>query len=322
MRGPSISVVLAIASACSNPTTESRGAFDAGGTLDGGTEGAPTRPVPSDFADVEIPMDFTDPVALPGPALALSGDASSLVGSWIEVGRDGSPCTPLNAPSDMAGFLCTHLDIRAGTNGGYVGTLYGEESVQNPPLVVGPFAPASDPARGYPVELSPDQYGSARSVVPGVKYRVLDGVVQDGQLTFWISPLDLWTDWCAMQAPYLWQLLDRREYRCVPQAASEIDTDLGRLALCTSAEDMPYCTAASSIEYPCVCLDETLQVDTSLPLCGLPYCECSSTECHADFRGTSVTASLRLVGDTLVGNLGYDVYTSNTIPVTLVKVSP
>jgi hypothetical protein len=276
------------------------------------------RPEPSDFSDVRVPMDFTEPVALPMPDTSFRGDASSLEGLWVELNFEGEPCTPERPGTDSSGRVCTHIDIRA-TDGGFAGTLYRQRSLYNDAPVSGPFAPATDSAVGYPVELSPEEYGAAREVVPEVRYRLFDGLVRDGRLTFWVSPLDLWTDWCTLQSPHAWDVSGKREYRCVPQTASESDTDLGKLMLCTSAEDMPYCLDAYSLSYPCVCLDGASQFDFGLPLCGLNYCECSATECHAALRGTTIAASFRLEGETLVGTVDDGPFANF---ITLVKVSP
>jgi hypothetical protein len=225
----------------------------------------------------------------------------------VETGLDGNPCTPENPSSDLWGTVCTHLEIQEGEQGGYVGTIYRERSPWNAPLVFGPFAPATNPTRGYPMELLPEEYGHARAFTPDVRYRLFDGLVRDGELTFWVTPLDLWTDWCGMQSSFQWEVSGKHEYRCVPQTASESDTDLGKLALCTSAEDLGYCEDAYSFSHPCVCLDDTLHFDFTLPLCSLPYCECSATECHADYRGTAITGTFRLEGDALAGNIAFDI---------------
>jgi hypothetical protein len=169
-----------------------------------------------------------------------------------------------------------------------------------------PFAPVTDATVGYPTELSPAQYGIARDLVPGLRYRAFDGHARGDQLTFWVSPLEVWSDWCAMQTPHLWTFESRREYRCSPEGATEADTDLGVHALCTSAEELAYCTERSGFDVPCVCLDDREQFTFGLALCSLTYCECSADACQADFRGTTIPASLRLEGDTLTGNITFD----------------
>jgi hypothetical protein len=70
-----------------------------------------------------------------------------------------------------------------------------------------------------------------------VRYRVLDGTFDGTTLSFWLSPMDLWTDWCSLQTPYPFQLGGVKGYRCVPADASDQNTDLGKLSLCASAFD-------------------------------------------------------------------------------------
>jgi hypothetical protein len=62
----------------------------------GAERGPPSDNLPkaTDFADVNIEQDFTEPVWLPPPSTTIEGDATSLVGSWIQVRSDGSPCSP------------------------------------------------------------------------------------------------------------------------------------------------------------------------------------------------------------------------------------
>ncbi len=297
------------------------GAIGAGGArsilASGGTP--PDRPDPSSFDHVDAATDFTQPVTVPLPDTSFSGDASSLVGSWIELNFDGKPCTIASPGPDLAGTVCTHLDIRA-TNAGYTGTIYRETSTLNDPQVQGPFAPAKDPTKGYPVELTPDQYGQARDFTPGVDYRLFDGLVRNGYFSFWVSPLDLWSDWCGMQTAYPWTISGKQRYRCVPQDATEKSTDEGKLALCTSAEDLPTCKDRYGNENPCVCLDGTGEFNSAMPLCSLTYCECSATECHADVRGTAVTSVLSVDGDTMTGSIAFGLYFAPDI--TLQRVPP
>jgi hypothetical protein len=305
----------------STGASDNRGGVGAGGARSIlATGGAPpNRPDPSSFDHVDAATDFTQPVTVPPPDTTFSGDASSLIGSWIELNFDGKPCTVASPGSDLAGTVCTHLEIRA-TNGGYTGIIYREVSAQNDPQVAGPFAPVKDPTKGYPVELTPDQYGKARDFTPGVNYRVFDGLVRNGYFSFWVSPLDLWSDWCGMQTAYPWTISGKQRFRCVPQDATEQNTDEGKLALCTSAEDLPKCKDMYGNENPCVCLDETGEFNSDMPLCSLTYCECSATECHADLRGTAVTSVLSVDGDTMTGTIAFDHLFAQDI--TLQRVSP
>jgi hypothetical protein len=243
------------------------------------------RPVPTDFADARVPQDFTDPVILPAPSTTIAGDVKRFVGTWSERDSQREVCS-----------YCRRVVIRALGDGTFQGTFF---EPSNGATVTGPFAPPTDPTKGYPTELSPAQYGVTRSFTAGVTYRVFDGIAKGAELTFWFSPLDLWTDWCGMQTPSVWNMEGKTRYRCVPQTADLSSTDLGRLVLCTSADELPQCSGAAGLSEPCVCQDVS-----SKPLCSAKYCECSATECHADLRGVPVVVQLTLEDGalTLVGS--------------------
>jgi hypothetical protein len=252
-----------------------------GATVDAGDD----LPKATDFADVSVEQDFSEPVWLPPPSTTIEGDATSLVGSWVQVGSDGSQCPPSLQ-------WCWHMEIRNDTGGTVSGTIHVEGPSNGP--VSGPFAPAVDPNVGYPTTVTPDNYGYVRqSVLPNVPYQLFDGVVSNGSFVFWFSTLDLWSGWCALQNPSPWTVDSQRKYRCVPQTADRTTTDLGKLALCTSAEDGPICNGQ-----PCVCEHDA---GGSFPLCGNTVCECSATECRADVRSEEINATLQLNAGRLVG---------------------
>lgn len=266
-------------------------------------------------------MDFTNPVSLPPPDVHFAGNLDEIVGTWAEKNSAGQPCTPDASGSDLGGTVCTRLEIVKNADGTFRGTMSRASSLLNEPRVKGPFAPPTDFDVGYPTELEPKQYGDAREFTPEVEYRVFDGTFRDGVLSFWISPLDLWQDWCARQTPYVWEIEGRKEYRCVPQTADASNTDLGKMALCTSAEDFPMCQEKNGNPAPCPCVnEENGWFDFSLPLCSLAYCECSQTNCVAFTRNTSVASRFQLRGGELIGNV--TVTTPGNTPVTLMRISP
>jgi hypothetical protein len=272
------------------------------------TGGVPSdRPDPSDFRDAQAPQDFTDPVALPPPVPGLKGDLDAFVGTWAHQVVDGEPCNFERPGSDATGAECVRLTIRKEAGGTYSGTVLVQASAMNPRPVSGPFAPATDRSAGYPVGVDPKDYYHLRSLAPSVEYRVFDGVFRDGTLTFWISPLDIYQGWCALQTPHEWSLEEgagRKEYRCVPPSANETNTDYGKLALCTSAEDFPLCPLKDATYYrlPCVCVNDQGQADGSSPLCSLSVCECSPGGCVAFTRNTSMSFNLRYDGKALIGS--------------------
>jgi hypothetical protein len=89
------------------------------------------------------------------------------------------------------------------------------------------------------------------------------------------------------------------------QSATTADTDLGKLALCTSAADGSLCKVADGYEYPCVCIDTRGELSRAAPLCGPSSCDCSPNGCDANIRRAAISSSLRLVAGQLEGRIGY-----------------
>jgi hypothetical protein len=279
-------------------------------------------PNSADYADVNIPMDFTQPVWLPPPDPVIQGDASELIGSWVEVTSDGTPCTPATATINIGGTVCTHLEIRQAADGGFLGTVYRELLPGTPGSpITGPFAAAADPNVGYPTTVSPKDYNQLQGFTAGVRYRVLGGALMGTTFAFWISPFDLWTDWCALQTPSLWTVNGNPRYRCASQTADAATTDLGKLVLCTSAGDRPMCVSYDgSTLFPCVCLNDAGDF-TGGPLCGRAACDCSASECRANLRNAVLDGSFELQGGKLVGYLDVVAFPGSGYT-TLEKVAP
>jgi hypothetical protein len=196
----------------------------------------------------------------------------------------------------------------------------GRVSEPSAPTVSGPFAPATDPNVGYPTTVSPNDYFYAEQFCANVAYDLLDGEVANGSLTFWISPLELWATWCPLQTPSVWNVRGQVKYHCVPQTAEPSNTDLGKLALCTSAEDQATCTDRYGFDTPCVCLDDAGADNQALPLCRSTVCECSATQCRAYLRSSVLSSSLTVGAGTLQGYLRQDSALETRI--TFRKVSP
>lgn len=271
------------------------------------------RPDPQAFADVDVPVSFEEPVVLPPPDRTISGDASAMVGAWVEVDFEGVTCDPNTAESMSTGRTCTYLEIRRDTEGRYVGGLYQESSRSQ----FSSFPPPVDPTVGYPEGIPAEEYPDLRRLTRGVRYQVLDGTVRDDTLSFFVSPLDLWQEWCAMQTPYHWDLGDRYAYRCVPQSATLADTDPGKLGLCTSRDDLDQCTYSDGTSGPCVCTGDG---GSSHPQCSDLFCVCSETGCQADTRATSSSGSLALEGQRLVGSFAFEHTFGGTLE--MVRVAP
>jgi hypothetical protein len=242
---------------------------------------------------------------------------------WDVVNRDGTICDP-----STPGPQCLRIEIQQDTNGAFHGTI----RLEAPPnadggiqklggiLLQGPFAPATDPNVGYPTTLNPGEYVSAEDGCSNVDYRLLDPVFAGATFSFWFSPYDLWTGWCALQTPYAWNVRGQTKYACVPQTADSSTTDFGKLVLCTNANDESLCTDSTGLQGPCVCLDDAGVIDTTLtsPLCSNSVCECTASHCRASLRSTGVagpgSATLTLNGDELsglTGGIGPNAFGSN-----------
>jgi hypothetical protein len=258
---------------------------------------------------VNVPVDFTKPVEVPPPDDVITGDASPFLGKWIA----RSPFAPCSVEA------CTHLEFKQGKGGAITGTLL-VDAVQDIPH--GPFPPVTDPNVGYPPGMDPNDYFSLRvNNTAGVPYTVFDGQVRNGKLDFWTSRAELWASWCALQTSYRWDVDGKERYRCVPQSATEADTEPGRFTLCTTPWDGAICKSDFGNQYPCACLDNG--VESGRPECQFysPICECSQKECQAGVRVSEAWSRLEVRGDTLVGQVSVDPSTT-TMDKTFTRETP
>ncbi len=276
-------------------------------------------PRATDYADVMVPVDFTNPVVVPPPETAITGDASRFAGKWVNLSLNpnlhGARCSAAAKPSEP----CYHLEIAGGPNGGLIGTVRVDP--RSTDVSHGPYPAPTDPGVGYPPDVPPSDYFALRSNYNAATYTLFDGIVQGGELEFWTSQSEIWTGWCALQQPIHWDLDGKNAYRCVPQTATTSNTDLGKLVLCSTAWDGPHCESASGTEFPCSCLDDQMN-EMGTPECVFysPICECSTSECHAAVRTTQDWSRLRVVGETLVGPLLTNPF--GPLELTLVKETP
>lgn len=316
--------MLSCASGGACGTTAASPSRDGSPLTDSAAEAGPGLPSATDYADVAIEQDFTQQVWLPPPSTTFQGDASSLVGVWDEIlpsggvvtigagaAWDGGTCDASNPGPNG----CLHIEIQQDSSGAFHGTIRSYAPLKSPyappngqQIPQGPFAPATDSNVGYPTTLNPSQYDFAESFCSNVDYRLLDPVFARGTFSFWFSPLDLWTDWCALQTPFVWNVRGHTTYACVPQTADSSTTDFGKLVLCRNANDGPLCTDSSGFQGPCVCLDDggliegrTTVLPNSPPLCSNSVCECTASQCRALLRGTPYSATLTLNADELSG---------------------
>jgi hypothetical protein len=197
---------------------------------------------------------------------------------------------------------CLHIHIQQDVAGAFHATIRSDPNMFNP-VLQGPFAPATDPNVGYPTTLNPNQYYSAENFCTDVDYRLFDPLFANGTFSFWFSPLDLWSDWCALQTPFVWNVRGQTKYGCVPQTADSSTTDFGKLVLCRDAQDGPLCTDSTGVQGPCVCLNDAGVIVASVlrPLCSSSVCECTASQCRALLRTTALSATLTLSGDELAG---------------------
>jgi hypothetical protein len=242
---------------------------------------APTsaeNPDASDYFAVDTGVEFSQPVSLPDPDLSIDGSSSELLGEWLGIGEvvsfyfasAGSPASMRLVISESAGQV--------------VGQFYWEYGLVDGATFPGPFAAATNPDVGYPTEVDPEHYGDLRWPNPRVPYRIFDGALAAGRFTFWTSTIDLWSDWCSMQTAYPRDIDGKRVYRCIAESANESNTEPGKFKLCKSAGGLP-------------CPTDNPQG----PLCGVAYCECSSSSCHADLRAGTIIADLQFDGTTMSG---------------------
>lgn len=313
--------------------TEARegGATGAPTAGEGGSAPPPAGPVetPNDiagkYARTDSGIDFETPVAPAEPRLGITGppDVSRLVGTWIEVEADGSPCRTERIPFFGASAVCARLSLveEAGRVSGVISWDAPGIPLIDDPVVGGPFAPAADATRAYPEGAPPASYAPLSMGTFGTAYRVLDGAFADGHLSFWYSPLDLWREWCALQTPLRYDQQGKTGYRCVREGADESNTDLGVLALCTTQWDFGGCEGT-----PCVCAaTHGTPYDGGFhpsPLCKpTAMCNCTAEACMPALR--TRTAELALDVDLNAGQMtGTRTMHGAPTPIVLRKVTP
>lgn len=288
-----------------------------GGTMDSGTS---TGAIASKYVHVDAGVRLDSAIEPPTPSPLLYGADDSLVGHWAEFGGDGKLCTPEHNTAEGA-FACMQLEIvRNAAGGGYTGTAYWLLSANAPAgTITGPFAPASDPERGYPTEVSFKEYNNLRERYPGGRYTAFEGRFAGNTLSFWVGGTELWKDWCALQTPYPFSAhvtadIRSKGYRCVPENATPDNTDLGKLALCTVLPDyageMVDCTPNDGGGF-------------QNPICyfWMPWmvCQCFAKGCGVNLRAQPYSFSFVVSGATMVSTILDD---PELRGLTLQKVSP
>src|SRR5262249_2128300 len=138
---------------------------------------------------VDAGASFGDPVAPPTPFTDIEGGEDALVGTWAELESDGSPCKPelaISKPHLGNHAACPRREIARTPDGVFSGHITWQYDSSDPAPSVsprGPYAPASDRSKGYPVGVSPDDYALLQAIYSDIRYRILDGAFHQTNLT-------------------------------------------------------------------------------------------------------------------------------------------
>jgi hypothetical protein len=197
------------------------------------------------------------------------GSGTGDLGGGDDAGRPAGPVwdgTLENAQlSDGSNRLTMTLSVAE--DGGASGTLLlGDGTLLQPP---------TDPDVGYPPGAQFPFPGDALSFFEGFPYTMRDGHFSGSRLTFRLSEVELWTQWCALETPYRFipnGLDGVWNYACTPNwgfssgpmgctlqdpsTMQDVPIDCGKAGLCNS--------------YACAC-SATRCVVSSLPGIGLSF---------------------------------------------------
>jgi hypothetical protein len=275
-----------------------------------------------DFLGVDAGTpDFKAPLPLPLPALTIEGATDSLRGTWVQSDcTDGNGCLQLVIETDASTGETTGYAVR--------------QELQNDPVRATTLAPASDPNVGYPPEFAAQYAYFLQAGFAGYRYRLFDARLVGDQFSAWWSYAELWNDWCALQTPYLVDVMGEARYVCSPDIR-DTRVDFGKRQLCTSA-DMGGCTAysigrdelgnlvsCSTGETPECLRDRQCICNNFAPgesrLCGPSYCQCDASRCQAAFSQGAVWINMTLSGQELSGT-ELDLFDSS--PLKLNRVAP
>lgn len=199
---------------------------------------------PRDFLGSDAAVDLGRPPVVPEPRRLLEGYYPELEGEWLEE-FDGEPVY-------FSGPMRLSIGS-AGDGQSMVGEVVfdGPSAHAHLQTPTGPLPEATDRDQGYPVGVGEEAYRwMILGGVPRVPYPILDARYGGGVLDFWISPADLWSEWCELQTSYLVTVDGKQLYRCVGQDAVAGEVEAGKWLLCTGVSDdrgnrwPPVCTCA------------------------------------------------------------------------------
>jgi hypothetical protein len=270
----------------------------------------------SEFADLEpsATLSFEDEVVpVPEPARSFSDPAEALLGTWRQ-----PDCDPADGETQyFSGGGCVTLVFeRSEPDGMIVGRLdsYTEVDTSEWEVPKQTFAPAEDPDIGYPVGVAPEDYFNLRGNPRIGPYTMFDPHFDGQRLQFWLSPLELWEGWCALQTSYRVPG-GSPPYQCVPDGAAtgDVEVDYGKLVLCTSSWSSGECVLSICGDFgnePC----ESGQIvgcgcamsgdEEGNPECSIEYCRCDAEGCAPNWYEARIDFQLEVDGDRMIGREG------------------
>lgn len=270
----------------------------------------------SEFSDLDpsAALSFEDEVVpVPEPERSFRDPAEALLGTWKQ-----PDCDPADGETHFFSGGCVLLTFeRSGPDGAIVGRLdsYTELDTSSFEAQRQTFAPAVDPDIGYPVEVAPKDYADL-----GLRmgpYTMLDPRFDGENLQFWVSPLELWEGWCALQTSYRVPG-GNPPYQCVPDGAANGDpeVDRGKVVLCTSqwssgACDPKVCGLSAAESCPreswegCGCYTPEGVWDEERPECSIAYCRCDAEGCAPNWYENRSDFQLIVDGDRMDGREGF-----------------
>jgi hypothetical protein len=172
------------------------------------------------------------------------------------------------------------------------------------------FAPAEDPDIGYPVGVAPEDYFNLRGNPRMGPYTMFDPHFDGQRLQFWLSPLELWEGWCALQTSYRVPG-GSPPYQCVPDGAAtgDVEVDFGKLVLCTSSWSSGDCVLSICGDFgnePCDsgqlvgCGCAMSGDEEGNPECSIEYCRCDAEGCAPNWYEARIDFQLDVDGDRMI----------------------
>lgn len=248
------------------------------------------------FADLQPEVDFDTPVAFPLPRTTMAETSDTLIGNWRE--RD--------CPAEQPAQTCLRLEIVRSDEGGTItGRLFWDPL---DPVLATTRPPPQDADSWYP----PDAPEGALSDLlwtrdPAIGYTMLDAELDGGRLIFWFSPLEVWSEWCALQTSYRHEG-GEPHYQCIPppDALEAATPELGKQVLCTNELSNGICELGDQ-PAPCNCVTDAGESSYDSPLCSPAACHCDADGCVTNWHARRNWIELRVDGDRMTVTGWYDI---------------